>query len=76
MNGRLLNVLVPVAAVAGWLVCGLLEAGPRVADWWRVRCGRRRVRRVVEQETARHVGGLVPGQRRPWREFLPQDGDG
>lgn len=73
------GLLVPLAALSGWLVCGLFEVGPRVADWWRVRRGRRVVRAVVEAETARHVGGLVPGQRQSadpvWHEFVPQDGD-
>lgn len=81
MTGRLLVFLVPLFALVGLLVCKVFDTWLWLSDWWRVRRGRRRVRAAVERETARHMGVLVPEQRRPtdpqpwWDLVEPLDGD-
>jgi hypothetical protein len=80
VNARVLAWLVPAATAAGFVLCWLLDLVPRVADWWRIRRGRPRVHAVIEDETRRHIGDLVPGQRRSsdpvWWEFVPQQQGG
>jgi hypothetical protein len=81
MTGRLLVFLVPLLALFGLLACKAVDAWLWVADWCRLWRGRRRVRAVVEVETARHVARLVPGQRQPndpqpWADLIDwRDGD-
>lgn len=64
-----------IAAAAGGLAVLVAGACVLVARGWaRLTAARRLVRRVIEEETARHVRDLVPPQRRPtepqgWWEF-------
>ncbi|GGN39810.1 hypothetical protein FHR83_006635 [Actinoplanes campanulatus] len=64
-------VAVPAAGIAAVFV---------LHDQIALRRGRRLVRQVLEQETARHIGDLVPEQRQSpdpvWWEFVPQQQDG
>ena len=68
-------------ALGPFITVAVLAAGA-VADEWRVRRGRSRVKAELERETARHIGGLVPAQRVPveadpaWWEFIPTRQDG
>lgn len=72
-------LIVTAAGGVAAAVLGLVAVARDIGDWWRVQRGRRRVRAVVEQETARHVTRLVPGQRRssdlpPWADLVDQRG--
>lgn len=58
-------VLVPPAVAAAVVV---------VHTWWRFESAKLAVLVAVEDETARHLGDLVPSQREPedpfWAEFI------
>lgn len=80
MSGNLLGALVvPLAALVGVVTMFVHSLALRAWYWAVEWPARRRVRLAVERETARRIGGLVPGQRSSadpvWWEFVPAPRD-